>query len=303
MAAGVKKIAVIYGGFSNERDVSLNTGRNCARALKKLGYGVEMIDVTRDMGKLSTELLHLAPDVVFNALHGKYGEDGCVQGLLNMMEIPYTHSGVMASAIAMDKERSKTMFAAAGIPTAKSISGTIRSIKEREITGKWVLKPLREGSSVGVYIVSSNEDIDVGAWRYGMAMLEEYIPGRELTVGVLGKEAIGMVEITTDREFYNYDAKYTEGGSCHIAAEGIPGETIAKAEEYAVAAHNAIGCRGVSRSDFRFDPDTGRLVILEINTQPGMTSVSLLPDIARLRGMAYEDIVEHLVENAQCDIY
>ncbi len=300
--SSIKKIAVIYGGFSNEREVSLKTGANCEMALKKLGYETKLIDLGKDIALFIEEVKSYAPDVIFNALHGKYGEDGCIQGLFNMMQIPYTHSGVLTSSMAMDKEVAKIMFSSLFIPVANAIYGDIKDIKNENIDGKWVLKPVAEGSSVGIQIIDSVNQIDTNSWQYGRAMIEEYIDGREFTVGIMDDKILGMAEILTDRTFYNYDAKYSDGGSRHVPLENVTDEIVSLLEIYSLKAHRLLDCNGISRLDYRFDEKNNRLVLLELNTQPGMTDTSLIPDIAKQNGIEYEEIIGYLVESAKCDM-
>ncbi len=295
-----KKIAVVYGGFSNEREISLKTGENCYNSLIKLGYDACLIDLTRDIPNFIKIISDFNPDVIFNALHGTFGEDGCVQGLFDLLAIPYTHSGVLASSIAMDKDKAKSLFNSIGIPTAKGIVGNFEDVKNYYKSGKAILKPVNEGSSVGIYLISSKQDFDNIKWNFEKAMLEEYIEGREITVGIINNDVLGISEIITDRIFYNYDAKYSDGGSKHIKIENISDLVIKKLENYALMAHKVIGCNGITRCDFRYDEKNDKLALLEINTQPGMTNTSLIPDIAKLKGISYEDIIEYMVESAVC---
>ncbi len=297
------KIAVLYGGFSSERKISISTGTGCNEALKRLGYQTILIDVTKNIPSLIKELKDFNPDVVFNALHGKYGEDGCIQGLLEMLGFAYTHSNVASSSIAMDKEKAKIVFQSQDIPTAKAVYGEIKELKDNFPAGKWILKPVQEGSSIGVFLVEKAEDIDIENWRFGRAMLEEYIPGREFAIGVMDDEVLGTVEILTNREFYNYDAKYSQGGSSHIKPDNLPADILKRMEDCALLAHKGLGCRGVTRSDFRYDEQTNRIAILELNSQPGMTPTSLIPDIGKLKGIDYDAIVKYIVEDAKCAMY
>ncbi len=297
-----KHVAVLMGGWSAEREVSLVSGAACTKALKEAGYDVTPIDVQRDMGALMTRL-YPKPDAVFNALHGRYGEDGCVQGLLDILGIPYTHSGLLASALAMDKPMAKKQFAAAGIPVAEHVIATPDEILAGDVMPRpYVIKPANEGSSVGVQIVREGDNgpvMDDGMVGSRQMMVERMIEGRELTVAVMGGEALAVTEVTTHRGFYDYDAKYVDGGSIHqIPADiddGLTQETMRLAE----LAHEALGCRGVSRADFRYDGDS--LYILEVNTQPGMTPTSLVPEQALYKGMSFPDLVSWMVENAEYD--
>lgn len=303
-----KRIAVLMGGLSAEREVSLRSGAAAARALAEAGYEVVSIDVGEDVAALVAALTP-RPDAVFNALHGRWGEDGCVQGLLELMRIPYTHSNVLASALAMDKPAAKQAFAQAGLPVAES-----RVVRREEVLAgdvlprPYVVKPLNEGSSVGVHIVREGtgdpfegQDWPFGAW----VMVEEFVPGREITVAVMGDEALGALEITSERGFYDYDAKYAPGGSKHLMPAPLPEADYAEALRLALEAHRVLGCRGVSRADLRYD-DTrpgqpARFVVLEVNTQPGLTETSLVPDIAAHAGISFRELVTWMVENARCD--
>lgn len=298
------RVAVLMGGWSAERDVSLVSGAAVCAALEKAGYAVSAIDIQRDVGRLLSQLSP-RPDVVFNALHGRYGEDGCIQGLLNILGIPYTHSGVLASALAMDKPMAKRLFGEAGIAVAE------HRIVDRDAlaTGSamappYVVKPLNEGSSVGVCIVREEHENPAahgaGAWPYqGAVMVERFIAGRELTVAVMGDRALAVTEITTARQFYDYDAKYAPGGSRHVIPAEIDSSLYAECLRLAELAHRTLGCRGVSRADFRYDGTA--LYILEVNTQPGMTATSLVPEQAAYKGISFSNLVKWMVENAACD--
>jgi D-alanine-D-alanine ligase len=297
------RVAVLMGGWSAERAVSLVSGAAVSAALESAGYTVTAIDVQRDVGVLLSRLTP-RPDVVFNALHGRYGEDGCIQGLLNILEIPYTHSGVLASALAMDKPMAKRLFAEAGIAVAEhQIVGRAALEAGAVMARPYVIKPLNEGSSVGIRIVREGDapgPFGSGAWPSGgEVMVERFIPGRELTVAVMGDRALAVTEITTARGFYDYDAKYAPGGSHHVIPAGIGEPLYAECLRLAEAAHRTLGCRGVSRADFRYDGTT--LYILEVNTQPGMTPTSLVPEQAAHRGISFADLVSWMVENATCD--
>ncbi|HBC08273.1 MAG TPA: D-alanine--D-alanine ligase [Rhodospirillaceae bacterium] len=296
-------IAVLMGGWSAEREVSLVSGAACAKALQDAGYQVTTIDVQRDVGALITRL-YPRPDAVFNALHGRFGEDGCIQGLLDILGIPYTHSGLLASAVAMDKPMAKRLFQAAGIPVADHVVTTIEAARAKEPMARpYVAKPMNEGSSVGVHIVREGDNeppFEGSGWSYGEeVMIERYIPGRELTVSVMGGKALAVTEITTGRGFYDYDAKYANGGSIHVIPAEVDKGVYDQAMELSERAFKAIGCRGVARTDFRYDGDT--LYMLEINTQPGMTPTSLVPEQAAHAGLSFQDLVVWMVEQAECD--
>ncbi len=284
------------------------SGRDCAAALRGEGYRVTEIDAGPD---LSDVLVKVKPDVVFNALHGRWGEDGCVQGLLEILKIPYTHSGVLASALAMHKEKAKATLAAAGVPVAASkVVPRKLASEEHQMKPPYVVKPVCEGSSVGVFIIREGDNRPPGAigsetWALGEeVMVEEFVPGRELTVAVMDGKALGVTEIRTrGQAFYDYESKYAAGGSEHIIPAPVPAEIAAAAMRHAEAAHAALGCRGVSRTDLRYDdttPGAERLIVLEINTQPGMTPTSLAPEQAAHRGVSYGQLCAWLVEDASC---
>jgi D-alanine-D-alanine ligase len=301
-----KSVTVLMGGWSAEREVSLASGAACAEALTDAGYKVTRIDVKHDLNGL-IEALTPAPDVVFNALHGRYGEDGRIQSLLDILGIPYTHSGVLASALAMDKQTAKTLFEAHGIPCPK---GRLISLSAEADTlplePPFVVKPNSEGSSVGVKIVKPGGNrIVFDDWPYGdEALVEQYIAGRELTVAVMGDQALGVTELRPHTGFYDYKAKYTDGETTHLCPAPVPDKIAEQAMDYAVTAHHALGCRGVSRADFRYDDtdgSTGQLYMLEVNTQPGMTPLSLVPEQAAASGIGMSDLVGWMVENATCD--
>ncbi len=298
----IKHVAVLMGGWSAEREVSLVSGAACANALKEAGYDVTPIDVQRDMGALMTRL-YPKPNAVFNALHGRYGEDGCVQGLLDILAIPYTHSGLLASAIAMDKPMAKRLFALAGIPVAEHILASPEEVLAGDLLPRpYVVKPANEGSSVGVQIIRNGDNgpvINEGMAGESQMMVEAFIPGRELTVVVKGGKALAVTEVKTDRGFYDYDAKYVDGGSTHDVPAIIDKTVEAEVMRLAEIAHEVLGCRGVSRADFRCDGE--RLVILEVNTQPGMTPTSLVPEQAAHLGISFPELVSWMVENAECD--
>jgi D-alanine-D-alanine ligase len=295
------RIAVLKGGRSAEREVSLVSGRECAAALRQEGYDVVEIDAGPD---LASALAEARPDVAFNALHGRWGEDGCVQGLLEWLAIPYTHSGVLASALAMDKVRAKAVFAAAGLPVADGRLVCREEARARHpMDPPYVVKPVNEGSSVGVYIVpeGANAPAPLGDDMPGTVMVEAYVPGRELTVTVMGDEALAVTDIIADG-WYDYHAKYAPGGSRHVVPAELPAAIADACLDAALRAHRALGCRGVSRADFRWDERRGAagLVILEVNTQPGMTPTSLAPEQAAHRGMDYGALVRWMVEDASC---
>ncbi|HTT84039.1 MAG TPA: D-alanine--D-alanine ligase [Rhizomicrobium sp.] len=302
-----RHVAVLLGGRSAEREVSLVSGRACADALRAAGFETSEIDAR---GDICEALSAIRPDAVFNALHGRWGEDGCVQGLLELMRIPYTHSGVLASALAMHKERAKEVFRAAQLPVANSIVIDRRHASARHaMEPPYVVKPVNEGSSVGVFIIRKGDnrppgEIGSDTWTLGdQVMVEEFIPGRELTVAVMGSRALGVTEIVSRTAFYDYEAKYADGGSTHVLPARISPEVAEEAMRFALSAHQALGCRGVSRADFRFDDTAGRrrLVLLEVNTQPGMTPTSLVPEQARHAGMSFGDLVRWILEDATCD--
>jgi D-alanine-D-alanine ligase len=303
----MKRVAVLYGGISAERDVSLSSGRQVIAALQGAGYDVTPIDVTNDLGAMIASLSP-KPDAVFNALHGRFGEDGVIQGVLDWLDIPYTHSGVRASALAMDKAASRAVFAGAGLPIAAGRVIDIAALDaEDPLPRPYVIKPLNEGSSVGVEILregANRRHEIVREWRFGrQALVEEFVPGRELTVGVMGARALTVTDIAATHAFYDYDSKYAEGGSSHVLPAAIHQDAFAQAMQLAVAAHEALGCRGASRTDFRYDDtagEPGRLVLLEVNTQPGLTPTSLLPEQAAYCGITFPALCAWMVEEAQC---
>lgn len=300
-----KRVTVLLGGFSAEREVSLNSGANAVKALEAAGYAVKAIDVSRDIATIVHDLERTKPDVVFNALHGRYGEDGCIQGVLNMLELPYTHSGLLASALAMDKPAAKRIFASNGITVADGVVVTRKSLEDNgdPLPRPYVVKPLNEGSSVGVVIVREGDNAIPYAnsgWPYeGRLMAEAYVPGREFTVAVMAGHALGVTEIATGRTFYDYEAKYAVGGSTHTLPAQVDDAVYAECQRLAIRAHDALGCRGVSRADIRYDGE--RLVMLEVNTQPGMTRTSLVPEQAVLAGIGFPDLCTWMVETAECD--
>lgn len=303
-----KHVAVLMGGISNEREVSLSSGRECAAALRRAGFEVTEVDVGYDIAE---RLRAVKPDAAFNALHGRYGEDGTIQGLLEFLRIPYTHSGVLASALAMDKHQAKIMFKAAGIPVTDHVVASRAEVGRAHVMAPpYVVKPIADGSSNGIFIVKADQshppqEILGPDWKGGEdLMVERYIPGRELTCAVMGDVALGVTEIVTDLAFYNFEAKYAEGGSRHVIPAQIQPKIYDKVQKMALKAHAALGCRGVTRTDFRFNDragEDGELVCLELNTQPGMTPTSLAPEQARYAGHSFEDLVTWMVEDASCN--
>jgi D-alanine-D-alanine ligase len=303
-------VAVLMGGWSAEREVSLSSGRACAEALVKAGYRVTPVDVGRD---IATKLSEIRPDVCFNALHGRWGEDGAIQGLLECQGIPYTHSGVLASALAMHKERAKQVMAAAGVPVAPGrVVSRAEAAASHVVERPYVLKPVSEGSSVGVFIVREDhahppQELNDPAWAFGEDLLaERYVAGRELTCGVMGDRVLGVIDIRPAGalQFYNYESKYAPGGSIHVLADDLSPDIYQSVQKWSLAAHHALGCRGVSRADFRYDdrPDgTGEIVCLEVNTQPGMTGTSLVPELAGYAGIEFTELVRWIVEDASCN--
>ncbi len=295
------RVAVLMGGFSAEREVSLVSGAACARALREAGYNVSEVDCGPD---LPAQLTALRPDVCFNALHGRWGEDGCVQGILEWLKIPYTHSGVMASAIAMDKQRSKDVYRAAGLPVVDSMIAPREAVEAGHVMpAPYVVKPNNEGSSVGVYIVREGSNAPrLAASMPAEVMVEAYVAGREMTVTVMGDRALGVTDIITDG-WYDFDAKYKPGGSRHVLPAQVPDDIAAACLDYAVRAHRALGCRGVSRTDFRWDDTKGLagLILLETNTQPGMTPTSLSPEQAAHVGMSFPEFCDWMVKDASCN--
>lgn len=304
----VKHVAMLMGGFSSERPVSLSSGNACADALEAVGYKVTRVDVSHDIASVLAEL---KPDVAFNALHGPFGEDGTIQGVLEYLEIPYTHSGVLASALAMDKAQAKIVAKAAGIPVAEQrLMNRFEFTSSHPMKPPYVVKPVREGSSFGVVMVKEDQShppqiITSQEWRYGdSVMVERYVYGRELTCGVMGDVALGVTEVVPQgHAFYDYDSKYVKGGSKHVIPAQISPNIYQKVQTLALKAHQAIGCRGVSRSDFRYDDrfsENGELIWLEINTQPGMTPTSLVPEMADHAGHSFGEFLKWMVEDASC---
>ncbi|WP_128253571.1 D-alanine--D-alanine ligase [Falsirhodobacter deserti] len=297
-----RKVAVLMGGPSAEREVSLVSGRACAAALREAGYEVVELDAGPN---LAAQLVDIAPDVAFNALHGRWGEDGCVQGILEWLRIPYTHSGVLASALAMDKSRAKDVYRAAGLPVVESVIADRAAVEAAHVLPPpYVVKPNNEGSSVGVYIVheAANGPPKLSDAMPGSVMVETYAPGRELTVSVLGDRALCVTDIVTTG-WYDYDAKYTAGGSHHVCPAQVPDPIAQACRDHALRAHEVLGCRGLSRTDFRWDESRGLdgLILLETNTQPGMTPTSLSPEQAAECGMSFADLCDWLVRDAGCN--
>lgn len=299
-------IAVLMGGLSSERAVSLSSGEACARALEGEGYEVSRIDVGNDIAE---RLREVKPDACFNALHGKWGEDGCMQGLLELLRIPYTHSGVMASSIAMNKEMTKVIVANAGVPVAEGrVVTRAEAAAGHVMEPPYVLKPVCEGSSVGIFMVLGQQahpgaSLLSSGRAEDQLLAERYVEGREFTCAVLGDRPLGVTEIRPAEgyDFYDYDSKYKAGGSIHVIPAPLLPDVNELVESFSLKAHRALGCRGVSRSDFRYDEKAGRLYFLEINTQPGMTATSLAPEQAKYAGMSFGDLVRWLVEDASCN--
>jgi len=295
------RVAVLKGGPSAEREVSLVSGRECARALRDAGYEAIEIDAGVDLPR---QLVEVGADVAFNALHGRWGEDGCVQGLLEWLRIPYTHSGVLASALAMDKARAKEVFSTHGLPLAESVVADSAEVAAGHVLAPpYVVKPLNEGSSVGVHIVREGDNAPrVTAGSPARLMVETYVPGRDLTVTVMGERALCVTDIITSG-WYDYEAKYSPGGSRHQIPADIPQAIAEACLAHALGAHRALGCRGVSRADFRWNEGRGLagLVLLEVNTQPGMTPTSLVPEQAAHVGITFPELVDWIVRDASCD--
>ena len=302
MPKGASRVAVLMGGPSAEREVSLSSGRECAAALREAGFDVTEIDAGDDVAE---RLKAAGPDAVFNALHGRWGEDGCVQGILEWLRIPYTHSGVLASALALDKQRSKKVMAEAGLPVAESrIVPKAEAMADHVMPAPYVIKPNNEGSSVGVYIVreGDNRPPSLSEEMPDEVMVEAYAPGRELTVTVLDDRPLAVTDIIVDG-WYDFDAKYAPGGSRHVVPAEIPAEIEAACKEMALGAHRALGCRGLTRTDFRWDEERGvaGILVLELNTQPGMTPTSLSPEQAQHVGISFPDLMRMMIEDASCD--
>jgi D-alanine-D-alanine ligase len=301
----MKHVAVLMGGWSAEREVSLNSGNACADAAERAGYRVTRVDVTRDIARVLTDL---KPDVVLNVLHGPPGEDGALQGILEVLGIPYTHSGIMASAVAMQKDIAKTVLRAAGVPVPGGmVANRLEVAKAHVLPPPYVIKPLSEGSSVGAYIVRKDhahppQELSRPDWKFGeMVLVEPFIPGKELTCAVIADKPTDVIEIIAHTEFYDYEAKYAPGGSTHILPAPVSAEVYAECQRLAVLAHKALGCRGVTRADFRYDdskPGVTGVVCLEVNTQPGMTATSLVPELAAYAGMSFEQLAAWMIEDA-----
>jgi D-alanine-D-alanine ligase len=305
---GNTTVAVLMGGWSAEREVSLASGKACAGALTRAGFKVMPVDVQRET--VVPVLQEMKPDVAFNALHGKWGEDGCCAAILETLQIPYTHSGVLASSLAMHKEKSKAIFRAAGVPVADSILVPLEEVASgHPMAPPYVVKPVAEGSSVGVHIVLETSNgpasavLDEREIFGSHAMVERFVAGKELTCAVLGDRALGVIDIVSkSSSWYDYASKYAPGGSQHILPAQIPAGIYAECQRNALLAHEALGCRGVSRADFRYDGDgTGELILLEVNTQPGMTGTSLVPELAAHAGHSFEELVTWMVNDASVD--
>jgi len=301
----VKHVAVLMGGWSAEREISLRSGKACADALERQGFRVSRIDVGRDVAAV---LAATAPEVVLNVLHGRPGEDGTIQGILEVMQIPYSHSGVLASALAMEKDHAKTALSAAGVPVPHGcVVSRFVAAKAHALERPYVIKPIAEGSSVGVFIVTEEhahppQELTRDDWPYGDELIaERYVPGQELTCAVMGDRALDVIEILPATQFYDYEAKYAPGGSRHLLPAPLSPIVYLEVRRLAVAAHRALGCRGVSRADFRYDGSTEGtrgLVCLEVNTQPGMTETSLVPELAAHAGISFGELVRWMVEDA-----
>ena len=306
--ATMKHVAVLMGGWSAEREVSLHSGKACADALERKGYRVSRIDVDRE---IASRLRAVKPDVAFNVLHGRPGEDGTLQGMLEILGIPYTHSGVLASALAIQKDIAKSVLKAAQVPVPGGLIATRADAAKRHLLPlPYVVKPVAEGSSVGVYIVREDhkhppQELTRTDWAFGeRVLLEPYIAGKELTCAVMGDKALGVIEIVPAAKFYDYEAKYAPGGSKHLLPAPVTSAVYNEVQRLALAAHRALGCRGVTRADFRYDhdrPGTEGLVCLEVNTQPGMTETSLVPEMAQHAGIPFDELVRWMVEDASLD--
>jgi D-alanine-D-alanine ligase len=303
----MKHVAVLMGGWSAEREISLRSGKACADALERSGYQVSRIDVDRDV---AATLRARKPDVALNVLHGRPGEDGTLQGLLEVLGIPYSHSGVLASALAMKKDIAKSVLKSAGVPVPGGMVAARKEAAKRHLLPlPYVIKPVAEGSSVGVFIMREDhkhppQELTRADWPFGdQVLVEPYIPGKELTCAVMGDRVLGVIEIVPTVKFYDYEAKYAPGGSKHLLPAPIAAEVYREVQRLALAAHRALGCRGVTRSDFRFDDSLGAkgLFCLEVNTQPGMTETSLVPELAAHEGISFEDLVKWMVEDASLD--
>jgi len=303
----MKHVAVLMGGWSAEREISLRSGKACADALERSGYQVSRIDVDRDV---AATLRARKPDVALNVLHGRPGEDGTLQGLLEVLGIPYSHSGVLASALAMKKDIAKSVLKSAGVPVPGGMVAARKEAAKRHLLPPpYVIKPVAEGSSVGVFIVREDhkhppQELTRADWAFGdQILVEPYIPGKELTCAVMGDRVLGVIEIVPTVKFYDYEAKYAPGGSKHLLPAPIAADVYGEVQRLSLAAHRALGCRGVTRSDFRFDDGLGAkgLFCLEVNTQPGMTETSLVPELAAHAGVSFEELVKWMVEDASLD--
>jgi D-alanine-D-alanine ligase len=303
----MKHVAVLMGGWSAEREVSLNSGKACADAAEKAGYRVTRIDVDRD---IAATLRALKPDVALNVLHGRPGEDGTLQGMLEILGIPYSHSGVMASSVAMQKDIAKTVLKAGGVPVpGGGLYARMDVAKAHILPPPYVIKPVAEGSSVGVFIVREDQahppqELTRADWSFGeQVLVEPFIPGKELTCAVMGDRALGVIEIIANTKFYDYEAKYAPGGSTHLLPAPVSSEVYEECRRLAVLAHKALGCRGVTRADFRYDDTKGvqGIACLEVNTQPGMTETSLVPELAAHAGISFPELVRWMVEDASLD--
>ncbi len=298
-----KHVAVLMGGWSAEREISLRSGQACADALARLGHRVTPIDVGRDVAAVLTAI---KPDIALNVLHGRPGEDGTLQGVLEILGIPYSHSGVLASALAMHKGYAKAIFSAAGVPVAEDmVASRFEAAQRHLMPPPYVVKPIAEGSSVGVFIVTEEhphppQELYRDDWPFGeKVLIERYIPGKELTCAVLGDRPLDVIEVVPTTRFYDYEAKYAAGGSTHLLPAPLLPNVYQEVRRLALAAHSALGCRGVSRADFRYDDrGTGKLVCLEVNTQPGMTETSLVPELAAYAGITFDELVRWMVEDA-----
>ena len=306
---GETLVAVLMGGWSTERPVSMASGEACFKALRNAGFNAIMVDAKRET--IASVLADLKPNVVFNALHGKWGEDGKAAALFETLGIPYTHSGVLASSVAMDKQRSKAIFKDAGVPLAESLVLPLEDVASRHpMALPYVVKPVAEGSSFGVHIIDRSNNgpasmiLDERHIFGDAAMVERFIPGRELTCAVMGDVALGVIDIVSEGSFYDYNSKYVAGGSQHILPAQVPNDIYRKCQKYALMAHRALGCRGISRADFRYDDtnsEKGELILLEVNTQPGMTNTSLVPELAKHAGHSFEELVTWMVNDASLD--
>jgi D-alanine-D-alanine ligase len=303
----MKHVAVLMGGWSAEREISLRSGKACADALERSGYQVSRIDVDRDV---AATLRARKPDVALNVLHGRPGEDGTLQGLLEVLGIPYSHSGVLASALAMKKDIAKSVLKSAGVPVPGGMVAARKEAAKRHLLPPpYVIKPVAEGSSVGVFIVHEDhkhppQELTRADWAFGdQILVEPYIHGKELTCAVMGDRVLGVIEIVPAVKFYDYEAKYAPGGSKHLLPAPVAAEVYREVQRLSLAAHRALGCRGVTRSDFRFDDSLGAkgLFCLEVNTQPGMTETSLVPELAAHAGTSFADLVRWMVEDASLD--